>query len=296
MSNLKNYLKALPFFFGVAFLFCISNQIHLNIEKNNLIKLLSNIAVSNQSKYIARIGQHFKVCVYSQKKIANIISISKFFELIDNETRLNPALYYREALKQCPLDTLMYIWVHQGGTNFFIDHHSNLYSASSRAGIKSTLTPINNIFGSAITAAAEEHLPFIFLSINELNGKRSQVKEKLAQNIAQQEIFQSLMNAKDIIVDGRPKSIIEESGKIIAKNDQEFASDKYWQDYFNANVSNMCILDIMLMLTIHSEHSLSFGTFLEYQNYVDVNFENIKSKAYFIYNSDKYSSLFQTRC
>ncbi len=145
-----------------------------------------------------------------------------------------------------------------------------------------------------------EKEPFLYVSVDEMKGATLEVDTSLARNLIQQELLQILLSANDIDIDiGKtPVSIIEERRVPDVPEDEDDADPKYRAARAALNVPNMCLYDVMLLMTLYAddEEVVSQAKLGLYLEYLRKNRRSIEEKARRVQNDPKYSDVFAVKC
>jgi hypothetical protein len=248
-----------------------------------------------------RLGSYFKICGYGNQNKEIQFRISSFIDLVSDHTRLKPSVRYRKTSFDCPTDTLMYIWIHNNidrisQANIDI-HNREISHIVGRHGYSKTVDVKVDNYAYGLTFVEDGKQPILFSGINELLGADNSLNKLMAHNIVQQELFQLIMIARDVSVQSQPHSIIEERelGDDFAHIDPY--TIEYTREQFRINVSNLCVNDIILMLTLYSEDEFVLdGKLNSYLHYLNTNFIKLRNRAQEIQNNPKYADIFIEKC
>ncbi|MBC2886324.1 hypothetical protein H7Q97_13075 [Ochrobactrum sp. CM-21-5] len=286
---------------AVTFIIITFFLIILNINDREDSKFASffreTLASGQDDKYIInRVSSEFSVCVYGYELERTKKWISIFFDLVRNETWVNPKLYFVSNPDDCADDTFLYVFIHRGEKNSLSTIVGDLSFILKRSGINEFNIKYDNLgFAQILYNKGKE--PRAYAAINESINVRKNIEIDISRNVIQQELFQILLLAPDKTVDIRPISIIEERELPGSKRDTDSLSPRQLADRFKLNVPNMCLYDIMLMKVVYAKDpSILNGTLESYLKYIQLHYKDIEQSSRGIQNSPDYEELFKHKC
>lgn len=249
---------------------------------------------------VARFARRYDVCAYGASDPLTERRVARFFELVRNETWMQPNLSFRAKVSECPETTFFYIFHHdgEGGSAratlddlmFITARHDMALPADHLRYIPAHLP------GFVVTLGVPGKPPRIFSAINGFPDAKSETERILARTVLQQELFQAVLVARDLEVKRRPVSIVEE-WNISTTLRNPLTDPQYAARWLKHNVHNMCLYDIMLLITLYAwDEAVLEGKLGPYIRYIRNHYDEIEKRARAIQQNPGYSDLFPEKC
>jgi hypothetical protein len=249
---------------------------------------------------LGRFASRYDVCIYGMSDPVAESGFATFFGMVRNETWMQPNLIYRTDVSNCPETTFFYVFHHKGEDSVIRSTIDDLTYITARHGM--TFPQDHSLYfqtyspGLVVQLAPPGKDRKVYSAINGFAGTSSEADKMLAHNIIQQELLQAILNAGDLEVNRTPVSIIEE-WNISTPLRAPMADPQYRAQWLEHNVYNMCLYDIMLLITLYAwDESILDDRLGSYIRYIRNNYEAIEKRAREIQYDERYSDIFVQKC
>ncbi|MBW9066164.1 hypothetical protein JNB71_22920 [Rhizobium herbae] len=244
-----------------------------------------------------RWASRFDVCIYGGRSESTKKLVLLFFDIVREVTWLRPTIGFKPDIVACPNSTFLYVHLHQGEENFNQTAVGELALIMTRAGMTKPIDARLSQYGMGLSMIEIGLEPRLYVAINEFEGATLEVDKLLARNVVQQELLQVLLNASDLKVDQTPVSIIEERRVPNVPDSEDDADPKNRTERAKLNVPNMCLYDVMLLMTLYArDESIADARLGPYIRYIRKNFHKLEQAARAVQNNPRYHEIFSSRC
>ncbi|WP_125334247.1 hypothetical protein [Brucella anthropi] len=284
---------------ALAFAICIAAVFGVERDESRFVEFFKEtLAPGKGNDYpLNRMPSKFPVCVYGDRMERTEKWTTLFFELLSEETWINPRLHYVKRTIDCARDTLLYVFYHQSDKNTLSTIVGDVSFILKRSGLPEFHFIYDNFgFGHVFYEKGKE--PRAYVAVNEaLDVETKSVDDSIARNVIQQELLQVVLVAPDRFVTTGPVSIIEERELPELAGTNTILTAEQMAARFELNVPNMCLYDIMLLKTIYAnDPAIIDGRLGTYLSYIHAHYDDLVLSALRIQSDPRYQDLFKKKC
>ncbi len=259
---------------------------------------------------VARWPLSTDVCIFGNPSKYTKDRLDDFFSVIVINTILKFVLTYVGTVEQCPPGTRLYARFHSGETDVLETLKLDL---AAIARIKEYKKPFSssedksssmNKYGYAKIVINHNTNIFAYAAVNQFDRNETIYDSFIANNATQQELFQIIVLSTDKEVVDRPVSIIEEP--VLYVDEVEGATEgdvgvepRYRKHLTETSPQNLCLYDIMLLLTLYGPGVDRYNPESKlglYEDYISKHFNYLVDRAKKIMENPAYNELFMRKC
>lgn len=283
----------LAFTLGVAALFASER------DESRFVEFFKETLAPNKGNDFAlnRMPSMLPVCVYGDQLERTKKWTTLFFELLSEETWINPRLHYVERTMDCAHDTFLYVFYHQSEKNTLSTIVGDVSFILKRNGL-SKLDFSYNKYGFGKIFYDKNKEPRAYAAIDEaVDIETMSTDDGIARSVIQQIFLKVILAVPGRAVTTAPVSIIEERELPELAGTDTILTANQMAARFKLNVPNMCLYDIMLLKTVYAnDPSIVDGRLDTYLSYIHAHYDELVQSARRIQSDPRYKALFEKKC